>query len=128
MTAPTRVAQAVSERIPPHTIERIWLFAPVRREWREWGTAVIACRLDSERLRVHTGSYLMVIRGRERGQGKVTVDEVGESPVDVLHEVIAGVQERAGEAEPPVEIDPELWYPREQEEPADPPNEAADRD
>ncbi len=106
-----RVAQAVGEKIPSETIDRIWLFAPVRREEREWGTAVVACRTDGDRLRIHTASYIMVIRGRERGQGKVSVEEVGDSPADVVHEVIAGVLERSGEVEPPVEIAPELWFP-----------------
>lgn len=112
----TRVAQAVAEEVSPDSIDGIWLFAPVRREWREWGTAVITCRLDSERRRIYTARYWLTIRGRERGQGRVLVEQVGESPAVVLHEVIAGVQERAGETEPPVEISPELWYPP---EPAD---------
>ena len=107
----TRVAQAVAEEVSPDSIDGIWLFAPVRREWREWGTAVITCRLDSERRRIYTARYWLTIRGRERGQGRVLVEQVGESPTVVLHEVIAGVQERAGETEPPVEISPELWYP-----------------
>jgi hypothetical protein len=107
----TRVAQAVGERVPVETIDRIWLFAPVRREEREWGTAVVACRTDGGRLRIHTASYIIVIRGRDRGQGRVTVEEVGDSPPDVVHEVIAGVVERSGEVEPPVEIALELWFP-----------------
>ena len=106
-----RVAQAVRERIPSEAIDRIWLFAPMRREEREWGTAVVACRIDGDRLRIYTASYMMVIRGRERGQGKLSVEEVGDSPTDVVHEVIAGVLERSGEVEPPVEIAPELWFP-----------------
>ena len=109
----TRVAQAVEAEVPPHSIDGIWLFAPVRREWREWGTAVITCRLDSERRRIYTARYWLTIRGRERGEGRVLVEQVGESPAVVLHEVIAGVQERAGETEPPVEVSPELWYPPE---------------
>lgn len=112
----TRVAQAVGDEVAPDSIDGIWLFAPVRREWREWGTAVITCRLDSERRRIYTARYWLTIRGRERGQGRVLVEQVGESPAVVLHEVIAGVQDRAGETEPPVEISPELWYPP---EPAD---------
>ena len=112
----TRVATALAERIPADAIERIWLFAPVRREAREWGTAVAACRTDGPRRRVLTASYILIVRGRERGQGKVAIEEVGESSVDVLHEVLAGVQERAGEPDPPVEIAPELWYGAEGDE------------
>ena len=106
----TRVATSVAEFVSPSAIESIWLFAPVRREEREWGTAVLACHTGGDRRRIFTASYLIAIRGRTRGQGKVTVDEVGESPVAVIHEVIAGVMERAGETEPPVEIAPELWF------------------
>ncbi len=106
----TKVAQAVAESVPTASIDRIWLFAPVRREEREWGTAVLSCRTDEERCRIYTASYLMVVRGRERGRGKVTIEEVGESPPEVVHEVIAGVQERAGEATPPAEIAPMQWF------------------
>jgi hypothetical protein len=105
-----KVAQAVAEAVPTGRIDRIWLFTPVRREEREWGTAVLSCRTDEERCRIFTASYLMVVRGRERGRGKVTIEEVGESPPEVVHEVIAGVQERAGEAVPPAEIAPAQWF------------------
>lgn len=114
----TRVAQAVAARVAPERIERVWLFAPVRQEEREWGTAVVVCRTDGVRRHVVTASYLLVVRGRDRGQGKITVEDVGESPVEVLHEVIRGVQERAGEPDPPVEIAPELWYGSHGDEPA----------
>lgn len=106
----TRVAQRIAKEMPPSAIDGIWLFAPVRREEREWGTAVVSRRAADDRRRIYTASYLVVIRGRERGEGKVVVEEVGESSAAVIHDVIAGVQERAGEAEPPVEIAPELWY------------------
>ncbi|MFQ6045915.1 MAG: hypothetical protein ACE5PT_06095 [Gemmatimonadales bacterium] len=107
----TRTAERIAESVAPDTIDRIWLFAPVRRDDREWGTAVVSCRLPDGRRRIHTASYLLVVRGRERGRGKVTVEEVGESPETVVDEVIVGVQQRAGEPDPPVEIAPELWYP-----------------
>jgi len=106
----TKVVEAVAEAVPTASIDRIWLFAPVRRDEREWGTAVVSCRTEEERRRVFTASYLMVVRGRERGRGKVTVEEVGVSPPEVVHEVIAGVQERAGEASPPAEIPPTQWF------------------
>ncbi len=105
-----RTAQSLAEVVGPEEIDGIWLFPPVRREEREWGTAVVS-RLSGEgRRRIYTASYMLVVRGRERGQGKVVVEEVGESPIAVVHEVLRGVQERAGEAEPPVEIPPKLWY------------------
>lgn len=113
-----RVAGAVAERIPVGEIERIWLFPPVRQESREWGTAVVARRMEVGRLRVYTGSYGLVVRGRERGQGQVVVDEVGETPDAVLPDVIRGVQERAGEADYPDEIAPSAWFPSRDEPPA----------
>lgn len=105
-----RTAQSLAEVVRPEEVDGIWLFPPVRREEREWGTAVVS-RLSGEgRRRIYTASYMLVVSGRERGQGKVVVEEVGESPIAVVHEVLRGVQERAGEAEPPVEIPPKLWY------------------
>ena len=106
----TRVADSVAQSVPPEEIERIWLFPPVRKDQREWGTAVVARRVDVDRLRVYTARYMLIVRGRERGQGKVAVEEVGESPDEVVEDVIRGVQVRAGEADPPVEIPAALWY------------------
>lgn len=114
----TRVARAVSEVVPREEIVRIWLFAPVRREEREWGTAVVARRAGGDRLRVYTASYVLAVRGRERGQGRVSLVEVGESPSAVVDQVIRGVQERAGEPSPPVEIDAGVWFGEEHDEPA----------
>ncbi len=105
-----RVADAVADAMPTEEIERIWLFPPVRRDEREWGTAVVARRVAEGRVRVYTASYMLTVRGRERGRTQVTLEEVGESPDDVVPDVIRGVQERAGEAEPPIEIAPDLWY------------------
>lgn len=105
-----RVADAVAQAIPVAEIERIWLFPPVRRDEREWGTAVVARRVRGDRVRVYTASYLLVVRGRERGQAQVSVEDVGETPDDVVAVVIRGVQERAREDEPPVEIAPALWW------------------
>jgi hypothetical protein len=110
-----RAAQSLAEVVPASEIERIWLFPPVRREEREWGVAVVSRLSDGERRRIYTASYMLIVRGRERGQGKVAIEEVGESPPSVMHDVIQGVQERAGEAEPPVEIAAEMWYPTEDE-------------
>jgi hypothetical protein len=105
-----RVADEVARTMPVDEIERTWLFPPVRGEDREWGTAVIARRVAAGRMRVYTGSYHLVVRGRERGHGRVEVAEVGETPDDVLADVIRGVQARAGEAEPPLEVTPATWF------------------
>ena len=105
-----RVADAVAQAVPVAEVERIWLFPPVRRDDREWGTAVVARRVRDDRVRIYTASYRMVVRGRERGQAQISVDDVGETPDDVLADVIRGVQERASEDEPPVEIATAVWW------------------
>lgn len=104
--------------MPPEEIGRIWVFPPLKREDREWGTAVVSRELDHDRVAVYTARSVIVVRGKERGQGRVEVEEVGESPTAVVHEVIRGVQERTGEPDPPVEVDPALWFRKDDDEPA----------
>lgn len=106
----TRVAEALANHLEPTSIEGIWLFPPVRRDEREWGVALVTCRSEAERRRIFTASYMIVMRGRKRGHGKIAVEEVGESPPNVLEQVIRGVLHRSGDTEPPVEISPDLWY------------------
>ncbi|GBD31265.1 MAG: hypothetical protein KatS3mg081_0967 [Gemmatimonadales bacterium] len=113
-----RVAAVVGEAIPPAELERVWLFSPLRQEDREWGTAVLARRGEGGRVRVYTARYMLVLRGRERGQSKVTLEEVGEGPAEVVEEIVRGVRERSGELEPPVEISVALWYGAEDDQPA----------
>lgn len=111
------MARELAEVVPPSEIDRIWLFPPVRMEEREWGTAVVSRRGERDRRRIYTASYILVARGRDRGQGRVVVEEVGDGPEAVVHEIIAGVQARAGETEPPFAIAPEEWYPTDHDEP-----------
>ena len=48
-----RLAQAVAEVLPPDEVDGVWIFTPLRRENREWGTAVLS-RVDGERRRIYT--------------------------------------------------------------------------
>jgi hypothetical protein len=105
-----RVARELAAQVPPEELHGIWVFAAVRREDREWGTAIIARRAEGDRIRIYTARYVQLIRGRERGQGRVTIEEVAACPPPVLFEVLKGVQERMAETEPPVEISPSVWY------------------
>lgn len=114
----TRVAEAVRGDLPVPVIERIWVFAAIRREEREWGTAVIAVRSDDDRVAVHTARYLLVTRGKRRGDGRVQLDFVAESPTDIVYDVVQRVQERTGDPDPPVEIDPALWFGDPDDEPS----------
>ena len=113
----TRIADALGKVVSPPDIRRIWIFPPMRRDGREWGTAVIATRAEGGRRVVFTAKYMINTRGRRRGQGRVEIDEVGEGPTDVVPDVVHGVQNRVAEGEPAIEIAPDLWFAREHDEP-----------
>ncbi len=117
----TELAAAVAAAIPPAEIETIYLFRPLKREGREWGTAVVTrCVPDGGaggaggagggRLRVYTARYMLVVRGKERGRSKVEVEEVALSPADVVTQVMQAAADRTGEAEPPVAVGRSAWY------------------
>ena len=110
------VAKALEDIMAPDDIVRIWIFPPLRGDGREWGTAVVATAAKVERFTVHTAKYMLNTRGRKRGRGKVELDEVGEGPADVVLDVVVRVQSRTGDGEPPVEIDPELWFAQEEDD------------
>lgn len=107
-----KVADAVKAEIPPAEIETIYVFRPIKRQGREWGTAVITRKAVSPdgRLRVYTAKYMLVIRGKERGTAKVEVSEVGLSPAEVLAQVMQATVDRGGDTEPPVELGAGAWY------------------
>jgi hypothetical protein len=105
-----RVAEAVAARMPPAEIDTIYLFRPIKREGREWGTAVVTRKGGDERLRVYTAKYMLVVRGKDRGQVKVEVHEVGLSPAEVLAQVMQGTADRTGDSEPPAEVGRGVWY------------------
>ncbi len=107
-----KLAAAVAQALPRAEIETIYLFRPIKREGREWGTAVVTRRTPppEDRLRVYTAKYMLVVRGKERGQARVAVEEVGLSPTAVLEQVMQSTAERTGDAEPPVAHGPSVWY------------------
>jgi len=102
----------VAGHVPPAEIETIYLFRPLKREGREWGTAVVARRSSegSGRLRVYTARYMLVVRGKERGQTRVEVAETGLSPAEVIAQVMQAAADRTGDPEPPVAVGPAVWY------------------
>jgi len=107
-----KLAEAVAQRVSPTAIETIYLFRPWKREGREWGTAVVACRGTdaSDRLRVYTARYMLIVRGKERGQSRVEIEETGLSPAQVIAHVMQAAAERSGDPEPPVAVGPAVWY------------------
>jgi hypothetical protein len=105
----TRLAQAVAEVVPPDQVDAVWTFAPLRREGREWGTAVLS-RVDGERRRIYTARYALAIKGKERGKFEVTVQEVGSGPVEALTRLLQEAQKRIDDEQPPLSVSPATWF------------------
>ena len=106
-----RLAQAVAQEVPPSEVDGVWVFAPVRRDTREWGTAVLS-RIDGERRRIYTARYVLAVKGKERGKFESTVQEVGTGPSDVLARVLHDAQTRIDDEHPPLPVDPDSWFSR----------------
>jgi hypothetical protein len=104
------LAAAVAQRLPPAEIGSVYLFRPFRREGREWGTAVVTRADPDGRLRVYTARYMLIVRGKDRGQTRVEVEEVGLSPAEVVAQVMQATADRTGDTEPPIEVGRTVWY------------------
>ena len=109
MTGWERLAQAVAQVVSPAEVDGVWIFAPLRREAREWGTAVLS-RVDGERRRIYTARYVLTIKGKERGKFESTVQEVGSGPSEALARVLQEVQQRTDDEHPPSPVSPESWF------------------
>jgi len=105
-----RLAQAVAEILPPLEVDGVWLFEPVRRESREWGTAVVS-RVDGERRRIYTARYVLAIKGKERGKFEASVQEVGTGPTEALERLLQEAQRRIDDEHPPTPVSPDSWFP-----------------
>jgi hypothetical protein len=104
-----RLAQAVAQVLPPGEIDGVWIFSPIRRETREWGTAVLS-RVDGERRRIYTARYVLAVKGKERGKFESTVQEVGSGPIDALARLVQEAQSRIDDEHPPASVAPESWF------------------
>lgn len=104
-----RLAQAVAQVVPPGEIDGVWVFAPVRRESNEWGTAVLS-RVEGERRRIYTARYVLALKGKERGKFESSVQEVGIGPQDALTRVLQDAQRRIDDEHPPIAVPPEAWF------------------
>jgi len=105
-----KLAAAVEAQVPSAEIETIYVFRPIKREGKEWGTAVVTRKAADGRLRVYTAKYMLIVRGKERGQSKIEVVEVALSPAEVLARVMQAMVDRGGDTEPPTELGPSAWY------------------
>ena len=106
----SRLAGAVAEVVPPAEVDGVWVFSPLRREGREWGTAVLS-RVDGDRRRIYTARYMLMIKGKERGKFEATVQEVGSGPLTALAQLLQDTRKRIDDEQPPTAVPPETWFP-----------------
>lgn len=104
-----RLALAVAEVFPPTEVDAVWVFTPVRRENREWGTAVLS-RIDGERRRIYTARYVLAVKGKERGKFESSVEEVGSGTTEALARLVQEAHRRIDDEHPPTPVPPELWF------------------
>ena len=104
-----RLAQAVAEVLPPAEVDGVWVFSPLRRESREWGTAIVS-RVDGERRRIYTARYMLAIKGKERGKFESSVQEVGSGTMAALNRLVQEAQRRIDDEHPPTPVAPEAWF------------------
>lgn len=105
-----RLALWIRDRLPAVDIDGVWVFRVLRRDHKEFGTAVLS-RVDGDRRRIYTATYTATIKGKQRGQFESQLDEVGSGPLEALQELLALVPVRADDEEPPVAVVVSLWFP-----------------
>jgi hypothetical protein len=105
-----RLARAVADVLPSREVDAVWVFTPLRRDAKEWGTAVIS-RVDGERRRIYTARYGLAIKGKDRGKFEASVQEVGTGPLEALARLLEEAQRRIDDEHPPVSVTPETWFP-----------------
>jgi hypothetical protein len=105
-----RLAEAVAHRLPAAEIDAVWAFPNLRRDGREWGTAVVS-RVEGDRRRIYTAKYQLVLKGKERGRFEAAVEEVGSGSVDTLAELLREVHKRTDDERPPVPVALADWFP-----------------
>ena len=101
-----RLAGWVREQLPAAEVDGVWVFRVLRRDQREFGTAVIS-RVQGDRRRIYTARYAAIIKGKQRGGFESSLDEVGSGPLEALHELLALVPVRADDEDPPTAV--ESW-------------------
>jgi hypothetical protein len=105
-----RLAAWLREQVPVDGVDGVWVFRVLRRDQREFGTAVLS-RIDGDRRRIYTATYVAQVKGKQRGSFEPHLDEVGSGPLEALQELLALVPVRADDEEPPTPVDVALWFP-----------------
>ncbi|MGH7582034.1 MAG: hypothetical protein ACREL5_02265 [Gemmatimonadales bacterium] len=104
-----RLAEWVRDRIPAAEIDGVWVFRTLRRDRKEFGTAVLS-RVEGDRRRIYTATYTATVKGKQRGGFESKLVEVGSGPLEALHELLALVPARADDEEP-LPVDVARWFP-----------------
>jgi hypothetical protein len=104
-----RLAQTVAASVPASEFDAVWVFAPLRRDAREWGTAILS-RIDGDRRRIYTARYVLNIKGKERGKFESSMEEVGSGPVEALDRLLQEAHQRLDDEHPPVAVSPDSWF------------------
>ncbi len=105
-----QLAEWLRDQLPSHEVDGVWVFRLLRRELKEYGTAVIS-RVEGDRRRIYTARYTATIKGKKRGGFETAIEEVGSGPLETLHELLALVPVRADDEDPPVAVDVTRWFP-----------------
>jgi hypothetical protein len=113
-----RLAAVLKDQLPVGELDGIWAFRVVRREGRDFGTAILS-RVEGDRRRIYTARFVLAVKGKTRGRFESELEEVGSGPVEALEELLALVPKRSDEEEPPSPVPVEAWFPP--EPPADGP-------
>lgn len=92
-----RTLRLLAERLEASSIDRLWIFPPMRRGRREWGLVVASTFLeDDERRRMYTARYV----AERTGEGLAYEPELAEEgtlPPERFSRVLAGVARRSEE-------------------------------
>jgi hypothetical protein len=95
--------------MPVDEVDAVWVFSPLRRDAKEWGTAVIS-RVDGHRRRIYTARYGLTIKGKDRGKFESSVQEVGTGPLEALSRLLEEAHRRIDDEHPPASIPPGSWF------------------
>lgn len=105
-----QLAAQVATDLPADAIDGIWVFRVIRSGGRDWGTAVIS-RVDGERRRIYTATFVQTVKGKRRGAFEASLEELGSGPLEAREELLALVPRRTDEDDPLVPVPIECWFP-----------------
>lgn len=129
MTAESRVRflRSIAESVAPESVEEVQVFTPRRQGGWESGVAVVAARSappegsgsspERQRLTIYTARYRWAMKGPERGRWETAVSAEADAPLETVDEVVRGVQQRSGDAQPPERLPGERFRAALLEEP-----------